>query len=340
VTPRLLQLLQKYRRDQNACISLGEAGRQWRISSYGTQRRQLHHQGKPIFMTDRQDTSGKQAARNSGKHGGNRPFAKPTMHKRRRPQGAPGASANSVDNYIYGLHAAEFALKNEARRIEAIWATENAERKLTEVIGARNISVERVSPRDLDKRVGPDAVHQGIVLHVSPLDVATLDDITEKAYSSGLPIILLDQVTDPHNVGAVLRSGAVFGAAGLIMTQRHSPPLGGVLAKAASGALELMPVCLVQNLAKAIAEMKRQSFPVIGLDGTEDHRLLEDGLADLGGKPAVLALGAEGKGLRELTRESCDELCRIGGDGPIASLNVSNAAAIALHLGAMGRRRG
>ena len=175
-------------------------------------------------------------------------------------------------------------------------------------------------------------------MHVSPLNVAELDDITEKAYASGLPIILLDQVTDPHNVGAVLRSGAVFGAAGLIMTQRHSPPLSSSLAKAASGALDLMPICLVQNLSKTITELKRQSFPVIGLDGTGEHRLLEDGLADHRGRPVVVALGAEGKGMRELTRQSCDELCRIGGDGPIASLNVSNAAAIALHLAAMGRR--
>jgi 23S rRNA (guanosine2251-2'-O)-methyltransferase len=289
-------------------------------------------------MTDRHDTHGRQASRNTGNRGEKRPLTKSTMDRRRRPQSAPSASANSVDNYIYGLHAAEFALKNEARRIEAIWATENAERKLSAAIDARKLSVERVSPRDLDKRVGPDAVHQGVVLHVSPLNLAELDDIAEKACASGLPIILLDQVTDPHNVGAVLRSGAVFGAAGLIMTQRHSPPLGGSLAKAASGALDLMPICLVQNLSKAITELKRQSFPVIGLDGTGENRLLEDGLADHSGRPVVVALGAEGKGLRELTRQSCDELCRIGGDGPIASLNVSNAAAVALHLAAMGRR--
>ena len=163
-------------------------------------------------------------------------------------------------------------------------------------------------------------------------------DLAERAVSTGQPIVALDQVTDPHNVGAVLRSCAVFGAAGLLMTRRHSPPLGGTLAKSASGALDLVPVCLVQNLAKALAELKDQSCSVIGLDGLPQHRLLEQGLAARRGQALVLALGAEGRGLRELTVQSCDEVCRIGGDGPITSLNVSNAAAIALQLAAMQRR--
>lgn len=260
---------------------------------------------------------------------------KPTS--RRGPSDRPEA-----DHILYGLHAVEFALLNPKRTISMIWATENAERKLASAISSRNLSVTRITPRDLDKKLGSDTVHQGIALEVSQLAPATLEDVAEKAFATGHPIVLLDQVTDPHNVGAVLRSGAVFGAAGLIMTQRHSPPLGGTLAKAASGALDLLPVCLVQNLAAAISELKRQAFPIIGLDGTAEHRLLEDGLTgqrDLNrDQPVVLALGAEGKGLRERTRDLCDELCRIGGDGPIASLNVSNAAAIALHLAAMRRR--
>jgi len=317
---------------------VGEAGRQWPILSYDGQRCQFHHQGKASFMTDRQDSKSRQASQNARNPSGKRPPSKPGSAERRQSQRASSASTAPTDKYIYGLHAAEFALKNPARCIEAAWATENAERKLSAAIRARKLRIERVLPRDLDRRVGSDAVHQGIVLHVSSLDIVELNDITERAYESDLPIILLDQVTDPHNVGAVLRSGAVFGAAGLIMTQRHSPPLGGTLAKAASGALDLLPVCLVQNLSKTISELKRQSFPVIGLDGAEEHRLLEDGLADQRGRAVALALGAEGKGLRELTRQSCDELCRIGGDGTIGSLNVSNAAAIALHLAAMGRR--
>lgn len=249
-----------------------------------------------------------------------------------------GRSEVTADRYIYGAHAAEFALRNPRRGIETIWATENAERKLADAITARALPVQRVSPRELDNMVGSDAVHQGIVLEVSPLAVMELQDIAELSAASRLPIIILDQVTDPQNVGAVLRSGAVLGTAGLIMTHRHSPPLGGALAKAASGALDLTPICLVQNLAGAISELRAQGFPVIGLDGTGPHRLLEEGLRDRKGRAIGIALGAEGKGLRELTLRSCDELCRIGGDGPIASLNVSNAAAIALHLAALLRR--
>lgn len=259
------------------------------------------------------------------------------MQRARRSSRASSQQTN--DPYIYGLHAAEFALRHEKREVTAIWATENAEHKLSDAIGLRNLSVLRVSPRDLDRRVGADTVHQGIVLQVEPLATCDLDDIAELAVASRHPIVLLDQVTDPHNVGAILRSGAVFGAAGVVMTQRHSPPLGGTLAKTASGALDLMPICLVQNLAKAIDALQRQAFSVIGLDGTGEHRLLENGLSDRSGQSIVLALGAEGRGLRALTRESCDEICRIGGDGQIASLNVSNAAAIALHLAAMERRR-
>jgi 23S rRNA (guanosine2251-2'-O)-methyltransferase len=188
-----------------------------------------------------------------------------------------------------------------------------------------------VRPRDLDRQLGPDTVHQGALLETEPLPEPTLDDLLERTASG--PIIVLDQVTDPHNVGAVLRSAAAFGAAGLVMTRRHSPPLSGALAKSASGALELVPIALVQNLARALAEMGEAGCTRIGLDGT-GLGLIED--EPLSGRIA-LVLGAEGKGLRQLTRETCDRLCRIATPGPLASLNVSNAAAIVLHLGAMRR---
>ena len=289
-------------------------------------------------MNDKKARSGRDRPRTQ-----NRP-ARPAQ---RAGQSNPGRSRQGArdtrrpapaDHYIFGLHAAEFALRHQTRDVHVIWATENAERKLADAIALRQLDVVRATPRDLDKRVGGDTVHQGIVLEVAPLATHALADLAERAVASGQPIVALDQVTDPHNVGAVLRSCAVFGAAGLVMTQRHSPPLSGTLAKSASGALDLMPVCLVQNLAKALAELKTQSCVVIGLDGQSTYRLLEQGLAARPGQALVLALGAEGRGLRELTRQSCDELCRIGGDGPIASLNVSNAAAIALHLAAMQRR--
>lgn len=257
----------------------------------------------------------------------------------RRTGAAPKERRENAEHYIYGLHAADFALRHDARIVHAIWATENAERKLAGALAVRPLTVARATPRDLDKRVGSDTVHQGVVLEVAPLETHALSALAERAVGSGQPLVVLDQVTDPHNVGAVLRSCAVFGAAGLVMTMRHSPPLGGTLAKAASGALDLVPIALVQNLAKALAELKQQSFAVIGLDGDPTYRLLADGLAGRGPQPIVLALGAEGRGLRERTRELCDELCRIGGDGPITSLNVSNAAAIALHLAAMQRQQ-
>lgn len=259
---------------------------------------------------------------------------------RHRKNATSHRSASALDNYIYGLHAVEFALRNPARNIIAIWATENAQRKLSTALSSRGVPVTSATPRELDRRLGPDAVHQGIIIEASAPATVSLIETAESAVAGAQPIVLLDQVTDPHNVGAVLRSSAVFGAAAVVMTQRHSPILGPTLAKSASGALDVMPVCLVQNLAKAINDLKQQAFAVIGLDGGGDHRLLEDGLAERAQQPLALVFGAEGKGLRELTRQSCDELCRIGGDGPIASLNVSNAAAVALHLAAMQRRSG
>ena len=263
----------------------------------------------------------------------------PRGDRRAARPGPKRAHRADADHYIYGLHATAFALRNPARAIHAVWATENAERKLAEALAGRALAVERSTPRDLDKRVGSDTVHQGVVLEVAPLATHPLADLTERAAESGQPLVILDQVTDPHNVGAVLRSCAVFGAAGLVMTQRHSPPLGGTLAKAASGALDLVAIALVQNLAKTLTELSGQSFAVIGLDGDPGHAMLADGLAARHSRPVALALGAEGRGLRERTRELCSELCRIGGDGPITSLNVSNAAAIALHLAAMQRQQ-
>ncbi len=262
----------------------------------------------------------------------------PARQRTGRPKGANRGAPPEVDaaTVIYGLHAAAFALENPNRRIAAVHLTDNAERRLGDAVTRHRERVVRASPRDLDKRLGPDTVHQGVVLDVEPIEPASLAALIGAARDTARPIVILDQVTDPHNVGAVLRSAAVFGAAGIVMTYRHSPPLGGALAKAASGALELTPVSLVRNLADAIGEIRAASLPVIGLDA-EGTDFLENALP---APPSAfaLALGAEGKGLRALTRESCDRLCRIGGDGPISSLNVSNAAAVALHLAAMRRR--
>lgn len=233
---------------------------------------------------------------------------------------------------LFGVHAVEAALNNPHRKIGRLLMTENAENRLSEVLAQRQVAPERVLPRALDRILGPDTVHQGVMLETEPLDEPVLEDVARRAETNG-PLIVLDHVTDPHNVGAVLRSAAVFGATGLVMTRRHSPPLDGTLAKSASGALEHVPVVLVQNLARALAELKDLGFVILGLD--ESGGLIDD-------EPLTarftLVLGAEGKGLRELTRTSCDRLCRIAAPGPISSLNVSNAAAIALHLAAARRR--
>jgi 23S rRNA (guanosine2251-2'-O)-methyltransferase len=239
---------------------------------------------------------------------------------------------------IWGVHPVEAALANRSRRVDMIWATDNAAQRLSRPIAERQLRPERVTPRDLDRRLGADTVHQGVLIEAGPLPEHELATLAEAALDRG-PLIVLDQVTDPHNVGAILRSGAVFGSAGLVMTRRHSPPLAGVLAKSASGALELLPVALVQNLARAMAGLREMGVVLIGLDGAAPDLLDEVLLGDaVVGRPLALVLGAEGRGLRQLTAESCSRLCRIGTAGPIASLNVSNAAAVALNLAAMARR--
>ena len=242
-----------------------------------------------------------------------------------------GSEEGYGQGLIFGIHAVEAALGNPKRTITKLYLTDNAERRLQQALSARQLAHEPVLPKDLDRRLGADTVHQGALIETEPLPEPALEELAR--IGAGRPIIVLDQVTDPHNVGAILRSAAVFGAAGLVMTRRHSPPLAGALAKSASGALEHVPVALVQNLARSLAELKDLHVTVIGLDGDAT-----DGLEALAWPECcALVLGAEGKGLRQLTRDTCDRLCRIATDGAIASINVSNAAAIALHLAAARR---
>jgi 23S rRNA (guanosine2251-2'-O)-methyltransferase len=251
-------------------------------------------------------------------------------HARNAPRAAR-ETEQPREPVIWGIHAVEAALLNPRRTIAKLYLTDNAERRLSEALAKRPMAHERVLPKDLDRRLGPDTVHQGALIEVEPLAESTLAELV--AASAGRPIVALDQVTDPHNVGAILRSAAAFGAGGLIMTRRHSPPLDGALAKSASGALEHVDVVLVQNLARALAELEELGCVAIGLDDAAAERVEEMVWAER----AVLVLGAEGRGLRQLTRESCSRLVRIGTDGPLTSLNVSNAAAVALHLAAMQR---
>lgn len=271
-----------------------------------------------------------------GSHG--RPPGRGTKGGAGRPAARQGQGSAPTDDglvRLFGSHAVEAALNNPARRVRRLLATENAERRLAGVITAKGVLIDRATPGDLDHLLGVDTVHQGLLLEAEPLPEPTLAELMERAATSG-PLVLLDHVTDPHNAGAVLRSAAAFGAAGLIFTRRHSPPLNGVLAKAASGALDLVPVLPVQNLARTMLDLKAAGFRLIGLEGASDAKLESEAFAGL----TALVLGAEGKGLRELTQETCDALVSITTAGSLASLNVSNAAAVALHWAALQRRRG
>jgi 23S rRNA (guanosine2251-2'-O)-methyltransferase len=268
-----------------------------------------------------------------------KPHVKQKPGRRGRSKGFKPAERRSDDDdgivRLFGIHAVEAALRNPERTVRRLLATENAARRLAEAIAARSIEPEPASPRDLDNMLGTDTVHQGVLMEADPLPEPSLEDLARRA-AAGAPVMILDHVTDPHNAGAVLRSAAAFGAAGLVMTRRHSPPLNGALAKSASGALDLVPVLLVQNLARTLLELKAQGFTLLGLDAEATARLEDETFR---GKTAIV-LGAEGKGLRELTGETCDRLVRIATPGTLASLNVSNAAAIALHVAATRRADG
>lgn len=225
--------------------------------------------------------------------------------------------------FIYGTHAVDAVVANPRRVVHRLLATRNAAGRLEASFIARGLTPEIVDPTRIDDLVGRDTVHQGIAVETEPLPAQAIED------AAGLPLVLvLDQVTDPHNVGACLRSAAAFGAGALIMTDRHAPAATGVLAKAASGALEHVALISVKNLARTLETLQKQGFECIGLDGEATDALENHSHA----KATALVLGAEGKGLRRLTREMCDHLCRLTTPGPIRSLNVSNAAAVALHV--------
>jgi 23S rRNA (guanosine2251-2'-O)-methyltransferase len=222
---------------------------------------------------------------------------------------------------FWGRHAVAAALANPDRSVVRLWATREAAAGLD--VGAIPVTYSDVA--DLGRMVPRDAPHQGLVAEVERLDDILLADLLESA-GDGRPLVVLDQVTDPHNVGAILRSAAAFDALGLVTQDRHAPPESGALAKAASGALETVPWVRVVNLARALEEIAAAGFWRIGLAG-EAETLLADAL---GPSRIALVLGAEGEGLRQNTAAHCDSLARLPITG-IESLNVSNAAAIALY---------
>jgi 23S rRNA (guanosine2251-2'-O)-methyltransferase len=222
--------------------------------------------------------------------------------------------------WLYGLHAAHAALANPARDVRRVLVTRNAGEKLR--LEKRHPRPEIVEPAALEKLLGSDAVHQGIALQVKPLESA---EITELDLAR--PVLLLDQVTDPHNVGAILRSAAAFGAAAVVVLKHGAPREGGVMAKAAAGALDLVPLVTATNLVAAIEDLKKAGYWVAGLDGEATQTLAE---AKLSAKTA-LVLGSEGRGLRRLVSEHCDLLVKLPIHPQMESLNVSNAAAVALY---------
>jgi 23S rRNA (guanosine2251-2'-O)-methyltransferase len=255
---------------------------------------------------------------------GGKPF-----EKGRKPAGRPawreregGADGPVI---LFGWHTVAAALANPERQIRKLFLTENAARRLADENIDTRVPPEIVRPNTIDARLGPDAVHQGLLAEADPLPSPGIDELPEDGI-----VLVLDQITDPHNVGAILRSAAAFAVKAIVTTARHSPEATGVLAKSASGALEMVPLVTVQNLARALNELNDRGFMTVGLDS--------EGSEDLGAvvlqEPLALVLGAEGKGLRQLTRETCSVVARLDMPGQIKSLNVSNAAVLALYIGA------
>lgn len=224
---------------------------------------------------------------------------------------------------LWGRHAVAAALDNPRRSVVKAWATRDAAEFMQ---FPQDVSVTFADVADLGRLVPSDAPHQGVVVEVEPLEDAWLDEILADAPDDAV-LLVLDQVTDPHNVGAILRSAAAFGAIGMVTQDRHSPPESGALAKAASGALETVKWVRAVNLARALEDIAEAGFWRIGLTGDADMDLKEA----LGPKRVALVLGAEGPGLRPNTREHCDALARLPITDAVESLNVSNAAAVALY---------
>ncbi len=243
-----------------------------------------------------------------------------------KEQSRKAAASETV--WLFGLHAVRDALMNPNRQKLRLIVTRNARDKLAEAIDFSGVKPEEADPRKFTAPIDAGSVHQGAALEVKPLDWGGL---AENCIGREHPrVILLDRVTDPHNVGAILRSAEVLGASAVIGTRHHSAPETGALAKTASGALERQPYLRVRNLADAITELQSMGFLVLGLDG-EANETVESALVGKLDRPVALVLGAEGPGLRQKTRETVDLLVKIDAAGGFGSLNVSNAAAIALY---------
>ncbi len=253
---------------------------------------------------------------------------KPTHRRDHGREASRDPQPKSRDTWLYGPHAVLAALANPRRRCRRLVATAAAADANRESLAELKAPpMETLSREEIDRLLPPGAVHQGIAVATDPLGEPDLGEILEALPEGKGLVVILDQVTDPHNVGAVLRSAAAFGADAVLLPERHAPGATGVLAKAASGALDLVPLVHVVNLARELDRLKAAGFWCVGLDSEADQPVAA---ADLTGR-LVLVLGAEGGGLRRLTRERCDRLVRLPTQTRLASLNVSNAAAVALY---------
>jgi len=259
------------------------------------------------------------------------PRAEPNESRGRR---SGGNRSGSNDVWLYGLHAVAAALMNPERRPKRLLVTQEAFEALDGPLREtpHAISASPAERRDIEAVLGPNSVHQGAAMLCAPLAGAQLEDLGDTLDDGGPPpkrrlVIALDQVTDPHNVGAVLRSAAAFGAIAVLVPDRHAPEETGTIAKAACGALETVPLVRVPNFVRALGLLKEQGYWCVGLDGEADQTLAEQDLPE----SLVLVLGAEGAGLRRLSLDACDFTARLPIRPAMESLNVSNAAAIALY---------
>ena len=252
------------------------------------------------------------------------------MNKRKpnRPRNKRKITAEDTPLWLYGSHAVRAALANPRRQFKRLFATQNAAQEITDLCARAGLTAQVKTAGEISALLPPDAVHQGLALEVEALaqpDLATLA-------ASGKTLILLDQVSDPRNVGAILRAAAVFGAGGIVMTRRNSPPAAGSLAKTAVGALEVVPLVDVANLTRALEELHKAGYMSVGLD--EGGEVLIDAVPV--DRPLAVVMGAEGPGLRRLTRETCDMLARLpvaeAAEGEaFATLNVATATAVTLY---------
>jgi len=302
--------------------------------------RQIPKSGKRGSRAPLKKRGGSAALRQTGGH-------RTSLHERAALKGSPGTGTQSTQGaaarestdrraarkalapggVLWGFHPVREALRSEQRAITSLYATAPAADRLSAEIAARQVTAEILEAAEISKMLPAGAVHQGLVALVQPLPRLDITDLPLQ----GL-VLVLDQITDPHNLGAIIRSAAAFAVDAIVLTERNAPELAGIVAKSASGGLEHVPVIPVVNLARAMRHIGELGYWRVGLDS--------DGPADIHQtrleRPLALVLGAEGKGLRRLTREHCDAIVRLDVPGAIKSLNVSNACAVALSFAAGG----